>query len=245
MLGGTEKRSPRPRVLVVEDEVDIAALVAYELTRAGYRVETTTTGEDALRAIEREVPDLLVLDRMLPVISGDEVLQRIRSDPTLRGVAVLMLSAKRANEERIEGLALGVDDYLTKPFNPQELVLRVGAILRRVREPSRETGTRLLRLGPVELNLSSHEVREHGREVTLTPTEFRLLRALMERPERTQSRRELLQRAWDLDRVVSGRIQTRTVDMHVRRLRAKLGDAGGCIDTVRGFGYRFKVPARR
>ena len=226
----------------MEDESDIAALLAYELTRAGYRVETAATGEDALRAVEREVPDLMILDRMLPVLPGDEVLRRVRADPALHGLPVLMLTARKAREDRIEGLELGVDDYLTKPFSPRELVLRVAAILRRIREPAVATGVRMLRMGPLVLNLSSHEVLVDGEELRVTPTEFRLLRALMERPGKTQSRRQLLQRAWDLDGAVSERLQTRTVDMHVRRLRAKLGPAGEFVETVRGFGYRFRNP---
>lgn len=238
-MPGSNGTEPRSRVLVVEDETDIAALIAYELTRAGYRVETATTGRDALRAVEREVPDLIVLDRMLPEVSGDEVLRQVRSDASLGTLPVLMLTAKKEQEDRIQGLELGVDDYLTKPFSPRELVLRVQAILRRIREPAVDTGVRILRTGPLALNLSSHQVAYEGKELSVTPTEFRLLKALMERPGKTQSRRQLLQRAWDLDAAISDRIQTRTVDMHVRRLRAKLGRYEDIVRTVRGVGYRF------
>jgi two-component system phosphate regulon response regulator PhoB len=231
-----------PRVLVVEDEPDIAALIAYQLTREGFRVETAGDGPEALRAIGREIPDLVVLDRMLPGISGDEVLQQLRSEPSTSNIPVLVLTAKREQEDRIDGLELGADDYLTKPFSPRELVLRARAILRRVREAGMTAGGRVLRAGPMRLDVASHQASLDGQELNLTPTEFRLLQALMERRGRTQSRKQLLEEAWDVESGVSDRIQTRTVDMHVRRLRAKLGEVGDWIQTIRGFGYRLKVP---
>jgi two-component system phosphate regulon response regulator PhoB len=231
-----------PRVLVVEDEPDIAALIAYQLTREGFRVETAGDGPEALRAIAREIPDLVVLDRMLPGISGDEVLQQLRSEPSTCNIPVLVLTAKREQEDRIDGLELGADDYLTKPFSPRELVLRARAILRRVREAGITAGGRVLRVGPLRLDVASHQASLEGQELNLTPTEFRLLQALMERRGRTQSRKQLLEVAWEVESGISGRIQTRTVDMHVRRLRTKLGDVGEWIQTIRGFGYRLKVP---
>jgi len=238
--------SPSPqgaqRVLVVEDEPDIAALIAYQLTREGYRVETAATGTEALGAVSREIPDLVVLDRMLPGLSGDEVLQALKGEASTKTVPVLVLTAKKEQEDRIEGLELGADDYLTKPFSPRELVLRVQAILRRMQEPAVESGGRILRAGPVSLDVNSHQVLLDGEEMNLTPTEFRLLRSLMERKGRTQSRQQLLERAWSVESHISDRIQTRTVDMHVRRLRAKLGYVGDWIETVRGFGYRFRIP---
>ena len=231
-----------PRVLVVEDEPDIAALVAYQLTREGFRVETTGSGTEALDAVGREIPDLVVLDRMLPGLSGDDVLQHLKADPATSHVPVLMLTAKREQEDRIEGLELGADDYLTKPFSPRELVLRAQAILRRVQETGGTPGGRILKAGPIRLNPDSHRTSIGEDELSLTPTEFRLLQALMERRGRTQSRKQLLEKAWDMEAGVSDRIQTRTEDMHVRRLRAKLGELGDWIQTVRGFGYRLKVP---
>ncbi|MFO8174207.1 MAG: response regulator transcription factor, partial [Longimicrobiales bacterium] len=144
--------------------------------------------------------------------------------------------------DRISGFELGADDYLTKPFSPRELVLRVQAILRRLQEPGSESGGRIIRAGPVSVDVNSHQVLLDGEEVHLTPTEFRLLQSLVERKGRTQSRQQLLERAWSVESHISDRIQTRTVDMHVRRLRAKLGRVGDWIETVRGFGYRFKVP---
>lgn len=230
-----------PRVLVVEDEPDIAALIAYQLTREGFRVATSGDGREALDAVERDVPDLIVLDRMLPGMSGDDVLRRLREEAATATVPVLLLTAKREQEDRIEGLELGADDYLTKPFSPRELVLRVQAILRRLHETA-VTGGRLLRAGPIRLDVDSHRTTIDGEELSLTPTEFRLLHVLVERRGRTQSRKQLLEKAWDLQSDVSHRIQTRTVDMHVRRLRAKLGPIGAWIETVRGFGYRLKLP---
>ena len=234
--------SPAARVLVVEDEADIAALVAYQLTREGFRVETAADSSQALSSIEREVPDLLVLDRMLPGVSGDEILRMLRKQPATRGLPVLMLTAKREQEDRIEGLELGADDYLTKPFSPRELALRVRSILRRVAQPTPEAGGRILRAGTLAVDVSAHSATLDGESLHLTPTEFRLLEALLERRGRTQSRRQLLERAWDVEPEAARRIHTRTVDMHVRRLRAKLGHAGTWVETVRGFGYRIRVP---
>lgn len=230
------------RVLVVEDEPDIAALVAYQLTREGFRVETALTGAEALAAIGREVPDLVVLDRMLPGMSGDEILRTLRTELNTRLLPVLILTAKRGEEDRIQGLELGADDYLTKPFSPRELVLRVRSILRRSELGGGESGGRLLGIGPLVLDDVAHGVTIHGEGLDLTPTEFRLLRTLMEGRGRTQSRRRLLERVWDVNSTVAERLQTRTVDMHIHRLRAKLGEMGNCVETVRGFGYRLRVP---
>ena len=233
-----------PRVLVVEDEPEIAALIAYQLTRAGYRVETALHGAAALDALHRDLPDLLVLDRMLPEISGDDVLRALRTDPATASVPVLIVTAKRDRADRIQGLELGADDYLTKPFSPRELVLRVDAILRRAQgERGAATGGGpILRAGPLRVDAGAHLVTLDDEEVQLTPTEFRLLQTLMERRGRTQSRHQLLTEAWDVDSVAARRIHTRTVDMHVRRLRGKLGPVGEWIETVRGFGYRFHKP---
>ena len=230
------------RVLVVEDEPDIAALIAYQLTREGFRVETAANGNEALSAVGREVPDLVVLDRMLPGLSGDEVLQTLRTESATKTIPILVLTAKKEQEDRIAGFELGADDYLTKPFSPRELVLRVRAILRRLEKASGREGGRVIRVGPVTVDVGSHQALLDGEELHLTPTEFRLLRSLVERSGRTQSRQQLLERAWSVESHISDRIQTRTVDMHVRRLRAKLGRVGDWIETVRGFGYRFRVP---
>jgi len=228
------------RVLVVDDEPDIVALVAYHLAKAGYRVSTASTGPDALEAARREHPSLIVLDLMLPGLSGYEVLEQLRAGDASRDVPVLMLSARREEEDRIRGLSLGADDYLTKPFSPQELVLRVGAILRRARATPADSGATLT-LGALEIDTAAHLVRVAGEAVELTPTEYKLLLLLAERRGRVQDRAHLLESVWE----AAPDIQTRTVDMHVQRLRAKLGAAGDMIETVRGFGYRLRVPQGR
>jgi two-component system phosphate regulon response regulator PhoB len=228
------------RVLVVDDEPDIVALVAYHLAKAGYRVSTATSGTEALDAVRREQPALVILDLMLPGMSGYEVLEQLRGAEATRELAVLMLTARREEPDRIQGLSMGADDYLTKPFSPQELVLRVGAILRRLAASGATTGDRL-QLGPIEIDLGAHQVRVDGTTVELTPTEFKLLLTLAERRGRVQGRAHLLETVWE----AAPDIQTRTVDMHVQRLRAKLGAAGDLIETVRGFGYRLRVPKSR
>jgi two-component system phosphate regulon response regulator PhoB len=228
--------SAAAQVLVVEDERDIAALVAYHLTREGYRVRTVGTGNDALEAIRNERPDLVVLDLMLPELSGYEILEDMRRRPEIQDVPVVVLTARREESDRIKGLELGADDYLTKPFSPQELVLRIKAVLRRVQAAPVAGAGRVLRGGGITVDLSAMTVHLEDELVDLTPTEYRLLVALMERKGRVQSRRQLLQTAWD----IHVQIETRTVDMHIQRLRSKLGEAGDVIETVRGFGYRFR-----
>ena len=246
MSGRDARRRDRPqaRILVIEDDPGIAALVAYQLTRAGYRVETSVAGSWGLDSLHKDIPDLVVLDRMLPGLSGDDVLRTIRRDPATRSLPVIVLTAKREEIDRIEGLEMGADDYITKPFSPRELVLRVDAILRRARADgvASPSGERLLRVGPLSVNLDAMQVMSQGRPVAVTPTEFRLLRALLERRGRTVTRQRLLQEAWNTDPEVASRIRTRTVDMHIRRMRTKLGDAGSWIETVRGFGYRIRGP---
>lgn len=225
-------------VLVVDDEPDIAALVAYHLARESYRVRTATSGPEALSALEHELPDLVVLDRMLPGMSGTEVLAEIRRRPEWAGLPVILLTALREEEDRVAGLKLGADDYVAKPFSAQELVLRVGAVLRRVRQaPPAGQGGAVLRIGPFVVDVEAARASVGGREMELTPTEFRLLQVLMERRGRVQSRRQLLESVWE----TTARITTRTVDMHVQRLRAKAGEAADWIETARGFGYRFRA----
>ena len=226
-------------VLVVDDEPHIVALVSYHLAKSGYRVISATTGADALEMARREHPSLVILDLMLPGISGFEVLARMRGHEETRDVAVLMLTARREEHDRIEGLSLGADDYLTKPFSPQELVLRVKAILRRT-SPSAVVKKDVVSIGSISIDRAAHRVMVNEVEVELTPTEFKLLLLLAERKGRVQGRSHLLQSVWD----AAPDIQTRTVDMHVQRLRAKLGIAGDLIETVRGFGYRLNDEAR-
>jgi len=224
-------------ILVVDDEPDIVALVAYHLARAGYRVSTASSGTEALTLARSDCPTLIVLDLMLPGISGYEVLERLRADERTKHIAVLMLTARREEHDRIRGLTLGADDYLTKPFSPHELVLRVGAILRRVTATSASAAD-VLSVGPISIDRAAHTVQVNGGEVELTPTEYRLLLLLAERRGRVQERSRLLESVWD----AAPDVQTRTVDMHVQRLRAKLGEAGDLIETVRGFGYRLREP---
>jgi two-component system phosphate regulon response regulator PhoB len=231
---------PGERVLVVDDEADIVALVAYHLAKSGYHVSTAGSGPDALEAARRERPALVVLDLMLPGLSGYDVLEQLRAGDATRDVAVLMLTARREEQDRIRGLSLGADDYLTKPFSPQELVLRVGAILRRVGAGGASPADRM-QVGALEIDTAEHVVRVAGAPVDLTPTEFKLLLTLAERRGRVQARTHLLQTVWE----AAPDIQTRTVDMHVQRLRAKLGVAGDLIETVRGFGYRLRAPQGR
>ena len=229
------------RVLVVDDEPDIVALVVYHLAKAGYRVSSAASGPGALEAARREGPALIVLDLMLPGCSGFDVLEELRADPDTRDIAVLMLTARKDEPDRIRGLSLGADDYITKPFSPPELVLRVGAILRRVGAAQPALNGEMLRAGPLEIDRAAHVVRVEGIEVELTPTEFKLLLTLMERRGRVQARGHLLETVWE----AAPDIHTRTVDMHVQRLRMKLGAAGPLIETVRGFGYRMKTPPAR
>ncbi len=228
------------RILVVDDEPEIVALVAYHLAKAGYRVTTASSGQDALDMALRERPALIVLDLMLPGMSGFDVLEHVRGDDATRDVAVLMLTARREEPDRIRGLSLGADDYLTKPFSPAELVLRVGAILRRAGAAPTSTTDRLA-IGVLNIDRSAMSVAVDGHAVELTPTEFKLLLTLAERRGRVQGRAHLLETVWD----AAPDIQTRTVDMHVQRLRTKLGVAGDMIETVRGFGYRLRAAAPR
>lgn len=228
------------RILVVEDEPDISALVTYHLARESYRVRTAADGPEAIQAVDAEAPDLIVLDLMLPGMSGHEVLRELRRRSDASSIPVIVLTARNEEGDRVEGLQLGADDYMTKPFSPQELVLRVGAVLRRVQQaPPLERGGKMLRVGPFTVDVGATRAEVNGQELELTPTEFRLLSLLMERRGRVQSRQQLLEAVWE----VTARITTRTVDMHVQRLRSKAGEEGDWIETVRGFGYRFRAEA--
>jgi two-component system, OmpR family, phosphate regulon response regulator PhoB len=223
------------RILVVDDEPDITALVAYHMAKAGFRVSTAGNGSDALKAAREERPDIVILDLMLPGISGYDILAELRKHEETREVGVILLTAKREEPDRIRGLSLGADDYLTKPFSPQELSLRVSGLLRRLGSPAVSAGSTLT-AGPLVIDRSAHRATVHGQELSLTATEYKLLLTLVERRGRVQSRPQLLEIVWE----AQPDIQTRTVDMHVQRLRTKLGDVGKLIETVRGFGYRFR-----
>jgi phosphate regulon transcriptional regulator PhoB len=223
-------------VLVVEDEPDIRRLVVLHLERDGFRCRTATTGSDALREVKAAVPDLVVLDLMLPEIDGLEVCRRLRRDTSTAAIPIIMLTAKSDEVDRIVGLEMGADDYVGKPFSPKELVARVRAVLRRA-HPSQATP--VLTVGPITLDAARHAVSVNGQAIVLTPKEFDLLQALLEAAGRVLSREFLLNRVWGYAR--ADVIESRTVDVHVRRLRAKLGDTGGRIATVKSIGYRFET----
>lgn len=228
------------RILVVDDEPDVVALVAYHLARKAYRVETATNGFEALRVVEHDIPDLIILDLLLPELPGSDVLKEIHRHPETRHIPVILLSTGEAESDRIAGLRLGADDYLSKPFAPEELVLRVGAVLRRVRQPpSIPAAAKMVRIGPFTIRTDAVRAEVAGRMLDLTPTEYKLLLVLAERGGRVQSRRQLLETVWG----ITAQIATRTVDMHVQRLRGKLGPEAEWIETVRGFGYRLRTDA--
>jgi phosphate regulon transcriptional regulator PhoB len=223
-------------VLIVEDEPDIRNLIVHHLTRDGFRCRTAATGAEALTRVRAAVPDLVVLDLMLPEMSGLEVCRRLRGDPATAAVPIIMLTAKADEVDRIVGLELGADDYVAKPFSPKELVARVRAVLRRARPG--EAG-RPLSAGGVSLDAARHVVTVDGRPVDLTPKEFDLLHALLEAAGRVLSREHLLNRVWGYSRADA--IESRTVDVHIRRLRAKLGAEERRITTIKGVGYRFEA----
>ncbi len=234
--------SRSPNVLIVEDEPGIAALISFQLSKHDFRPRTVHRGDDALEAIDAEIPDLMVLDRMLPGISGDDVLKTMRANPKTALIPVIMVSAKREESDRIAGLELGADDYISKPFSPRELALRAKALHRRSYSDysSTPTGDKVLRSGTLRLD-GTGTAAVDGEEVHLTPTEFRLLKTLLEHKGRTLLRDQLLRATWGISEFAAQNVRTRTVDMHVKRLRSKLGAAGELLETVRGFGYRVRA----
>jgi two-component system phosphate regulon response regulator PhoB len=223
------------RILIVEDEPDVADLLAHHLKAAGFSVEIANNGRTALNAVKNQPPTLVVLDLMLPEMSGLDLCRILKSDPRTSKIAIVMLSAKIDEIDRVLGFELGADDYVVKPFSPREFVLRIRAILRR---RSHDEELELLRVGDLVLDRTRHQVRAADRVIECTATEFRLLTILMERQGRVQARDRLLSDVWGYDSV----IDTRTVDTHMRRLRDKLGPIGSYIETVRGFGYRLASP---
>jgi two-component system phosphate regulon response regulator PhoB len=223
------------RILVVEDEKDLQEVLAYNLRQAGHTAIVVGGGKDALAAVTEHRPDLLLLDLMLPDVSGVEICRRLKSDPVTRDVPIVMVTAKGDEVDRVVGFELGADDYVVKPYSLRELLLRVDAVLRRT-TPSPgggEHGT--LVFAKLRVDRDAHRVWVDQEEVTLTALELRLLSTLLERRGRVQSRPALLDDVWGM----SGDVTTRTVDTHVKRLREKLGSAGLYIETVRGVGYRF------
>jgi two-component system phosphate regulon response regulator PhoB len=222
----------KSRVLIVDDEPDAVELVAFNFKKAGFEVVSAETGSEALEKARETLPDLIILDVMLPQIDGLEVCRSLRRDPKMARVPVIMLTAKGSELDRVLGLELGADDYVTKPFSPRELVLRAKKLLRpRQAEPEKE----LLRFRQIVIDIPKHQVTVGGNRVALTLTEFKLITLLAQRCGRVQSREQLLNDVWEYH----SPIDTRTVDTHVRRLREKLGPAARHLDTVRGVGYRF------
>ena len=222
------------RVAVVEDEPDIAEVVQYNLKKEGFQVEIHGRGDAALEAIRRRIPDLILLDLMLPGMDGLEITRALKRDPATAGIPLVMLTAKGEELDRIVGLELGADDYIAKPFSPRELVLRVKAVLRRGAEGGAPES--LLETGGIALDVAAHSLTVRGKDVPLTATEFRLLHLLMDRRGRVQTRGKLLSDAWGY----AEDVDSRTVDTHVRRLRRKLGPEAQRLETVIGVGYRLK-----
>jgi two-component system phosphate regulon response regulator PhoB len=223
----------KPKILVVDDEPDAVELVEFNLKQNGYDVVTAADGEEALEKARAVLPDLIILDLMLPEVDGTEVCKILRRDQRTQAIPIIMLTAKAAEIDRVLGLELGADDYVTKPFSPRELILRVKKLMRNLST----TEEKLDRIEWKELmiDVPRHEVRVKGKSVDLTATEFKLLTTLAQRRGRVQSRDQLLHDVWEYENV----IDTRTVDTHMRRLREKLGPAAKYLDTVRGVGYRF------
>jgi two-component system phosphate regulon response regulator PhoB len=233
-VNGTPQRAVgvKPRILVVEDETALVEILRYNLEKEGFDVAAAGDGEEALAAIAEHAPDLIILDWMLPLVSGLEICRQLRRKAETRDLPIIMLTARGEESDRVRGLEVGADDYVSKPFSPSELVARVRAVLRRARPATTED---LLTYAGVVMDLSSHRVLRNGRPVHLGPTEFRLLRFLMERPGRVYSREQLLDAVWGRDIYV----EARTVDVHIRRLRKALNGPEDIdiIRTVRSAGY--------
>ncbi len=231
-------KAANKRILVAEDEPDVLSLISTNLQSAGYNVTKAENGLVALNQAKATLPTLIVLDLMLPELSGLEVCKLLKKDPQTSQIPIIMLTAKAEEVDRIVGLELGADDYMTKPFSPRELVLRVKSVIRRAAgsaEPNE-----YLTLGDIRIDRSRYEVMVNNKRIEFTATEFKLLTMLIERRGRVQSRDTLLNEVWGYESA----IDTRTVDTHIRRLREKLGKAADCIETIRGFGYRITEPGR-
>lgn len=222
------------KILVVDDEVDVTTLVAYHLRGRGFRVETINDPNLIMGTARSFQPDLVILDVMMPDLNGIQICRMLRADPRLRKVAIMFLSAKAEEGDRVQGLEVGADDYICKPFSNKELLLRVQSIFRRMDDSGEQQRGVILQIGAIVMDVDHHRVDVHGTPIELTATEFKLLRVLMERKGRVQARDHLLLNVWNYET----EIETRTVDTHVRRLREKLGTEASLIETVRGVGYR-------
>jgi two-component system phosphate regulon response regulator PhoB len=237
--------TPTPdRVLLVDDEEDLQKLLLFNLREAGFETEAVGTGNDGLLMAAKLSPQVVILDLMLPDISGTEVCRQLRADPKLGDIAILMLTARGDEYDRVLGFEVGADDYVVKPFSVRELIMRVRTLARRAHErrlarSSAEVGQRL-RWSGLEVDVVRHRVFTDGAELALRPLEFKLVSLFLEHPGRVFTRAELLEEVWG----ITADVNTRTVDTHVRRLRERLGKYGEAVETVHGFGYRLKDAAR-
>ena len=221
------------KIYIVEDEPDIRETLEYNFSNEGFEVFTAPDGEEALSNIKKVLPDVLILDLMLPGVSGLDVCKSIRADDDIRDMSIIMLTAKGEEIDRVIGFELGADDYVTKPFSVRELILRVKVLLKKQRESLVEN--KLVTFGPIRIDLDAHELKINDKEIVLTALEFKLLQHLVKRKGRVQTREQLLGDVWGY----SAEVTTRTVDTHIKRLREKLGNTSDYIQTIRGVGYRF------
>ncbi len=225
------------RILVVEDEKNIVRILTYNLEREGYQVTVAKDGEEAIEMAKRDLPDLILLDLMLPKVDGLEVCRQLRSGAKTAHLPIIMLTAKTQESDRVVGLEMGADDYIPKPFSPRELIARVKAVLRRSKRAEIPT---VWRCGQLEVDWDRRIVKVKQKSVSLTPKEFELLKVLVEKQGKVLSRDNLLESVWGYEQ--AGEIQSRTVDLHISQLRQKLGPEGKRILTATGAGYRFQTP---
>ncbi len=238
---GSATSKTSSRILVVEDEQDVAELLHYNLTKEGYEVSVVANGADALKRAREAKPDLILLDIMVPQLNGWEVCRRLKQDPETRAIPVIMVTGRVEEGDKVLGFEMGADDYVTKPFSPRELVVRVRAVVRRGKGVESTDRKHHLKAGDLEIDRHRFEVTIKGKRVDLTPKEFELLASLVGTPGRVFGREELLDLVWGQD----GFVEPRTVDVHVARLRAKFASAHlplTGVETVRGVGYRFREP---
>ncbi len=221
------------KIYIVEDEPDIRETLKYNFSNEGFKVFTAPDGEEALSNIKKVLPDVLILDLMLPGVSGLDVCKSIRADDDIKDMSIIMLTAKGEEIDRVIGFELGADDYVTKPFSVRELILRVKVLLKKQRESLVQN--KLVTFGPIRIDLDAHELKINDKEIVLTALEFKLLQHLVKRKGRVQTREQLLGDVWGY----SAEVTTRTVDTHIKRLREKLGNTSDYIQTIRGVGYRF------
>ena len=226
----------KEKILVVEDEKDIAKMLDYNLKKEGFKTLSAHDGEDALDLVNGERPDLIILDLMLPGMDGLEVCKALKKDTKTAHIPIIMLTAKSRESDKIVGLELGADDYVTKPFSPRELIARIKAVLRRIKE--KDKLPEVLKIGDLTVDFSKISVAIKGKPIELTAKEFELLKTLINAKGRVLSRDYLLDTIWGFDHAME--IQTRTVDVHIRTLRKKLKNESGCILTVKNYGYRFE-----